>query len=142
VTRTFLRVGEQAEFSKTIGERDIALYAEISGDFDPVHMDEAHARATIFGRRIAHGGLVMGLLSTTAAVMSRRSLERGAGKRPVSLGYDRVRFLKPVFIGDTLTARYALTEVDDEKGETRAAVEVVRQDGEVCLAGTHVMRWV
>jgi 3-hydroxybutyryl-CoA dehydratase len=139
---TFLTVGETAEFAKTIGESDIALFAGLTGDFDPVHVDEIFARTTPFGRRIAHGGLVLGLLSTTASKMSRRSRERGATGTPVSLGYDRIRFLAPVFAGDTLTARYTIAEIDPEAGRSRAQVEVVKQDGTLCLAGVHVMKWV
>jgi acyl dehydratase len=139
---TKLSAGEQAEFSKTIGERDLDLFAELSGDFDPIHVDEEYARNTAFGRRIAHGGLVMSLLSTTASTMSRRSQDRGSPGNSVSIGYDRIRFLKPVFIGDTLTARYTIEEVDDEAGRTRSKVEVFNQHGELCLVGAHIMKWV
>ncbi|HKY86505.1 MAG TPA: MaoC/PaaZ C-terminal domain-containing protein, partial [Pseudorhodoplanes sp.] len=95
-----------------------------------------------FGKRIAHGGLVMGLLSTTASMMSRRSIERGAQAVPVSLGYDRIRFIKPVFINDTITARYTIEEIDPAAGRSRSVVEVVKGDGEVCVAGIHIMKWV
>ncbi len=139
---TFLAVGERAEFSKTIGECDVALFAGLTGDFDPIHVDEEYARATAFGRRIAHGGLIMGLLSTTASMMSRRSVERGAKAVPVSIGYDRIRFIKPVFIDDTVTARYTIEEIDAAAGRSRSKVEVVKANGELCVAGIHVMKWV
>jgi len=84
----------------------------------------------------------MSLCSTTASQMASRSRERGADAVPVSLGYDKIRFLKPVFIGDTLTARYTVEAVDRERGRTRARIEVLNQAGETCLAGTHVMKWV
>jgi acyl dehydratase len=139
---TFLKVGEQAEFSKTIGEADLVLFSGLSGDFDPIHVNEDFARKTAFGRRIAHGSLVMSLLSTTASMISRRSVERGATGTPVSLGYDRIRFIAPVFINDTLTARYTIEEIDNESARTRSKVEVVKSTGELCLAGTHIMKWV
>ena len=139
---THLAVGERAEFSKTIGESDIALFAGLTGDFDPIHVDEEYARATAFGRRIAHGGLIMGLLSTTASMISRRSIARGSRATPVSLGYDKIRFLKPVFINDTITARYTVEAIDPEQGRSRSRVEVVDQTGKLCLVGTHVMKWV
>ncbi|MFI4986475.1 MAG: MaoC family dehydratase [Alphaproteobacteria bacterium] len=139
---THLEIGETCTFAKTIGESDLMLFAGITGDFDPIHVNEAFAKTTPFGRRIAHGALVMGLLSTTASMMSRRSLERGAKGVPVSLGYDKIRFLKPVFINDTLTARYTIEAIDAEAGRSRAKVEVVNQAGETCLAGSHVMKWV
>ncbi len=139
---TYLVAGEQAVFSKTITAEDISAFAEISGDHDPVHVDEEFARRSAFGRRIAHGALVMGLLSTTASITSRRSVERGSTATPVSVGYDRIRFTRPVFIGDTVTARYTIEEVDDVAGRTRSRVEVVNQDGELCLVGTHILQWV
>jgi acyl dehydratase len=137
-----LKVGETATFSKTITEADIVLFSGLTGDFDPIHVNEEYAKASAFGRRIAHGGLVMGLLSTTASMMSRRSVERGSSAVSVSLGYDKIRFIRPVFINDTLTARYIIEEIDPAAARSRSRVEVVNQVGELCLVGTHVMKWV
>lgn len=135
-------IGERAEFRKTIREADLLAFSEITGDHDPIHVNEAYAARSRFGRRIAHGALVMGLLSTTASMISRRAVERGAKGVSVSLGYDRIRFLKPVFIDDTLTASYKIESIDAEKGRSLSKVEVVNQHGEPCLVGTHVMRWL
>jgi acyl dehydratase len=137
-----LEVGETATFAKTITEADIVLFSGLTGDFDPIHVNEEYAKASAFGRRIAHGGLVMGLLSTTASMMSRRSVERGSTAVSVSLGYDKIRFIRPVFINDTLTARYTIEEIDPAAARSRSRVEVLNQDGELCLVGTHVMKWV
>ncbi len=142
MTASFLEVGETATFSKTITEADLVLFAGITGDFDPIHVNEEYAKTSAFGQRIVHGGLVMGLLSTTASMMSRRSVERGSKAVSVSLGYDRIRFLRPVFINDTLTARYTIEELDTEAARSRSRVEVVNQSGELCLVGTHIMKWV
>ncbi|WP_458097162.1 MaoC family dehydratase [Roseomonas sp. WA12] len=135
-------MGEVAEFSRTISAADIAAFAALSGDDDPVHVDAAFAERTVFGRIIAHGALVMGLLSTTASMISRRSVERGSAGTPVSAGYDRIRFTRPVFAGEMLRARYLIDEVDDDRGRTRATVEVVNGDGETCLVGSHLLAWV
>lgn len=137
-----LQTGESVQYTRTIHAEDIAAFAAISGDDDPVHTDPDFAARTAFGRCIVHGAHVMGLLSTTASMMSRRSVGRGAAGTPVSAGYDRIRFTRPVFAGDTLTARYVIAEVDDAKGRTRASLTVVNQDGETCLIGTHVLAWV
>jgi len=83
-----LEIGERAEFSKTIGETDIALFAGLTGDFDPVHVNEAFARTTAFGRRIAHGGLVMGL----TAVGSSRSSQRSAARLAPRPFFQSIRF--------------------------------------------------
>jgi acyl dehydratase len=135
-------VGETAEVSKTLTETDVALFSAISGDFDPVHVDETYARSTLFGRRIAHGILSMALLSTVSAMISARARERGASGTSVSLGYDRIRFLKPVFIGDTLTARYTILELDPDSRRSRSKVEVFKDGGELAVAGEHIMKWL
>jgi acyl dehydratase len=140
--RLYVEVGDHAEFSKTITASDIARFAEVSGDFDPIHVDEAYARATQFGRRIAHGGLALALASAASAEISRRARERGSRGAAVSLGYDRIRFLAPVFAGDTLTAHYTVLEVDPGTQRSRAKVEVLKASGELALAGEHLMKWL
>ncbi|MFO1364397.1 MAG: MaoC family dehydratase [Burkholderiales bacterium] len=138
----FVAVGESAEFSKVLSAADVDRFAEISGDFDPIHVDEAHARTTRFGRRIAHGILSMALLSTVSAMISARARARGSRGTSVSLGYDRIRFLKPVFVGDTLTARYTIVALDGAARRSRAKVEVVTGDGEPAVVGEHHMKWL
>lgn len=139
---TMLVVGETTEFARRIEAADMAAFAALSGDEDPVHTDPEFARGTPFGRCIAHGAHVMALVSAATSLMSRRAVARGCGGTPVSAGYDRIRFVRPVYAGEELVARYRVEQVDDAAGRTRAAVEVVNGNGEVCLAGTHVMRWV
>jgi len=140
--RFYVEVGDRAEFSKTIAETDLALFAAVSGDFDPIHVDEAYARTTPFGRRIAHGGLSLALLSTVSALISRRARDRGSRGTSVSLGYDRIRFLAPVFVGDTLTARYTVLELDPATQRSRSSVEVLKANGELAVAGEHLMKWL
>ncbi|MBE0532417.1 MAG: MaoC family dehydratase [Rhodospirillales bacterium] len=137
-----VEIGERTAFSKTVTDADIALFSAISGDFDPVHVDDEYARKTPFGRRIAHGIFVMGLLSAAESEMSRRIVGRGSSLKPVSLGYDRVRFIKPVFVGDTLTAAYTIAALDPEKMRSTGKCEVTNQKGELCLVGEHIMKWV
>jgi acyl dehydratase len=138
----FVEIGETAEFSKTLSETDLAQFAAISGDFDPIHVDEAHARTTPYGRRIAHGILSMALLSTVSAMISKRARDRGSRGTSVSMGYDRIRFLKPVFVGDTLTARYTIVELDPATRRSRSKVEVVKDNGELAVVGEHLMKWL
>jgi acyl dehydratase len=135
-------VGDTAQFAKTVTEADVAMFCAISGDFDPIHVDDEWARRTPFGRRIAHGILSMALLSTVAGMISRRAVERGSRGTSVSMGYDRIRFLKPVFIGDTLTARYTVQQVDAEAGRSRSKVEVHNQRHELVVVGEHLMKWL
>jgi acyl dehydratase len=137
-----VEVGDTARFAKTVTEADVAMFCAVSGDFDPIHVDEEAARRTPFGRRIAHGILSMALLSTVAGMISRQAVERGSRGASVSMGYDRIRFVAPVFIGDTLAARYTVQEVDREAGRSRAKVEVHNQRGELVVVGEHLMKWL
>ncbi|HWX48330.1 MAG TPA: MaoC family dehydratase [Roseomonas sp.] len=139
---TRLTIGDQVEFHRAISAADIARFAELSGDHDPVHVDEDFARTTAFGRCIAHGAHVMALVSAASSLMSRRAVERGCAGTPVSAGYDRIRFTYPVFAGDALTARYSVEEVEESPGRTRSRFEVLNQDGRLCVTGTHILRWV
>lgn len=137
-----IEAGETATFTKTVTERDLLLTAEITGDHDPLHVDAEYAARTAYGRRIAHGVFVQGLLSATASAIAHRAIANGAEGVPVSAGYDRVRFLKPVFIGDTLTARYTVEIADPGRGRSESACEVVNHNGETCLVARHIMKWV
>lgn len=140
--RLGLSSGDSVSFSKTITETDLVLFAGITGDFDPIHMDESYARSTPLGRRIAHGALVLGLCSTVAAMIAKRAREGGAEGVVLSLGYDRVRFTAPVYPGETLTATYTVGTVDEAAARTVSPVEVRKEDGTLALAATHVMKWV
>ncbi len=128
-------IGLSASFSKTVGESDIYLFAGITGDLDPNHVDEEYCKTTPFGHRIAHGALIIGYMSTASTLVSQ-----GFGRPLVSLGYDRVRFTKPVFIGDTVTINYEITEVDTERNRTIAKVEVLNQHGETVAVATHIQK--
>lgn len=129
-------------FSKTVGESDIYLFAGITGDLSPVHVDdEFMKRNSPFGGRIAHGVLVLGYTSAASTVLAERLTSHHGWKSMASLGYDRVRFVAPVRIGDTITVRYRLRERDETKQRTTSEFEVVNQRGETVLAGTHIMKW-
>src|SRR5947209_17208944 len=95
-----------------------------------------------WSRRIAHGALIVGYMSTCSTMMIDKC--RGATREtmPVSLGYDRVRFLAPVFIGDTVTLTYTIAEVDPQKGQSLADIEVMNQNGVRVAVARHILRWV
>jgi len=135
-------VGETVRFSKTIGESDVYLFAGISGDFFPNHVNEEFMKQRGFGRRIAHGVLILALSSTTSSMISSRSLEKADDYFPVSLGYDHVRFLKPVFIGDTVTVQYTVEELDPARHRSLAKIEAFNQSGELVMVAQHIMKWV
>ena len=133
-----LAIGSTIKFSKTVGETDVYLFAGITGDLGPNHCNEEYMRKTRYGRRIAHGVLLIGYMSNC----STRLIETIGDKPTVSYGYDRVRFVKPVFIGDTITVAYTVAERDDAKGEIRSQVTVTNQDNEVVAVAIHILRHV
>ena len=135
-------VGEQVTFSKTVGERDIYMFAGITGDFSGNHVDEQYMPKSAFGHRIAHGALLVGFMSTTSTMMIARCVERGIDETPVSLGYDGIRFIKPVYINDTVTVTYTISEIDTARRRSLSNVEVSNQAGETVAIGQHILKWV
>lgn len=127
-------IGATARFTKTISESDVYLYAGITGDFSPNHVDEVHMRGGRYGTRIAHGTLMLGLMSAASARMDLG--------RTVSLGYDRVRFTAPVFFGDTITTEYRVTGVDPGKRRVHANVTCTNQAGAVVAVATNIRAFV
>lgn len=130
----FPAVGAGSRFSKTVTEADIGLFAGVTGDFAPQHIDEEYMRRRPQGRRIAHGVLTLGIASTAASMLCAES-----GSVAVSYGYDRLRFLAPVFIGDTVEARYEVVRIEPETHKAFASVTVTNQHGELCLVATHIL---
>jgi acyl dehydratase len=135
-------VGQRAGFSKTVSESDIYLFAGITGDFSPNHVDERFMRGTQYGRRIAHGALLVGYMSRASTMFAEKAVPEGSQWYPVSLGYDRIRFLKPVFIGDTVTVDYAATDFDKDRGRSLATVTMTNEQGQVVASAVHVMKWL
>jgi len=132
-----ITIGLRTRFTKTVSESDVYLYAGITGDLDPNHVDEEFARKTSLGHRVAHGTLILGY--TSAA--STRVLE-DFDRPMVSVGYDRVRFLKPVYFGDTITVDYEIESIERERERTIAKIEVKNQNGELVAVATHIMQLV
>jgi len=132
-----LKVGDSVSFGKTVGESDVYLFAGITGDFSPNHVNEEVMKATPYGRRVAHGVLALGFASTTSTMIVER-----AGARAVSYGYDKVRFVKPIFVGDTVTVTYIVEEIDEEESKTRAKIEIRNQDHELCTIAEHTLKFL
>jgi 3-hydroxybutyryl-CoA dehydratase len=135
-------LGDQVRFAKTVGESDVYLFAGITGDFSSNHVNEAVMQRSAYGRRIAHGALLIGFMSTTSTLMIEQAGGVPADETPVSLGYDRIRFLGPVFIGDTITVTYRIAEIDPTRRRSRAEIEVTNQDGTLVAIAQHILKWV
>ena len=126
-----INIGDTASHSKTITETDINLFAGISGDFNPLHVNDAYAQTTQFGKRVAHGGLSFSMISGLLGMKLP-----GPGTLHVSQKLD---FRKPVFAGDTLTARADVIEKFTKKEGTlkflRIKTDVYNQDDVLVTEG-------
>jgi 3-hydroxybutyryl-CoA dehydratase len=126
-----LKTGDSAEISRTVTEKDIKDFAGVTGDFNPVHLDQAYAEKTMFKGRIAHGLFSVGLLSTILG-----NILPGHGTIYLS---QEIKFLSPVRIGDILTARVEVIELIPEKNRAKFKTTCNNQDGKLVADG---MAWV
>jgi 3-hydroxybutyryl-CoA dehydratase len=138
----YVKIGDQVSFAKTVGETDIYLFAGITGDFSVNHVNEQYMARSKYGKRIAHGALIVGYMSTCSTLMIDKCQGTALGETPVSLGYDKVRFLGPVFIGDTVSLTYTIAEADAQKRQSFADIRVINQNGDLVAVARHVLRWV
>ena len=122
-----LFVGQKAARSITLTEEHVRQYAEITGDYNPLHFEEAFAAQTKFKRLVVQGGLTTGLLHALVAMDL-------PGPGTVFLSQDW-KFTAPVYIGDTITAEATVLKVHDSKPVTQLGIDVRREDGETVLTG-------
>ncbi len=122
-----LSIGDSAVFSKTVSESDIYVFAGVSGDLNPAHINEQFAAKTFFKTRVAHGILTAGFVS---AVIGCRL--PGPGTIYIK---QELNFRAPVRIGDTITARVEIIEIIAEKSRVRLKTTAVNQDGTIVLDG-------
>ncbi len=126
-----LNMGDTAEFSKTVAESDIYLYAGVTGDFNPAHIDQEYAQKTFFKSRIAHGMLIAGFISTILG-------NKLPGPGTIYLRQD-LKFLAPVLIGDTITARVEIIDISVGKNRIRLKTSCINQSGTTVLDGEAVV---
>lgn len=122
-----LKIGDRAEFSKTISEADVYLYAGITGDLNPAHINEPYAAKTFFKTRIAHGMLPAGFIS---AVIGTKL----PGPGTIYVGQS-LQFKAPVQFGDTITASVEVVDLNTEKNRARLQTVCENQDGLTVLDG-------
>ncbi len=124
-------IGQKASFSKQITERDVATFAEISGDKNPLHLDDTYAKQTRFGARIAHGAFTFALISAALGMNLP-----GPGTVYMS---QSLKFVKPVYLNDTITATVEITAIRAEKGIVTLKTECANQRGEKIAEGEAVV---
>ena len=127
-----IQLGEKASFSKTISETDMYLFAGITGDFNPLHINEDYAKTTIFKGRVAHGILTAGLIS--AALGTKLP---GPGSIYLS---QTLKFKAPVKIGDTITAEVEVVEKIEEKSDVKLRTTCKNQEGRVVIDGEAIVK--
>ena len=136
-----VQIGDQVTFTKTISESDVYLFAGITGDFSPNHVNQVYMERSKYSRRMVHGALLVGFMSTTStlAIAECRS---DTEETPVSVGYDRVRFTAAVFLGDTITVEYVIRKIELERRRSYADIRITNQDGDLVCVATHILQWV
>lgn len=131
-------VGDTVSYTKTISESDVYLFAGITGDFSQMHMNEEFMKTTPYKTRIVHGVLTFALGSTASTLIQTQARSEMPS---VSYGYDRLRFTRPVYFGDTVTAVYTITEVNQESLKSYAKVEIYNQNKELCVVAQHTLKF-
>lgn len=122
-----IRLGDRAYVEKTISETDVYLYAGITGDFNPAHINQVEAEKTLFKGRIAHGMLSAGLIS---AVLGTEL----PGPGTIYLGQE-LKFLAPVRIGDTIKAEVEVVDMITEKNRIKLRTCCYNQEGKMVIDG-------
>ena len=121
------KVGDTAEITRTIEQADVQAFADLTGDHNPIHVDESFAKTTRFGRRIAHGMLTASLISSVLA-------SKLPGEGSVYLG-QTLHFVAPVFPGDEITARVTVREIREDKPVLKLETLCLNQRGDVVIRG-------
>lgn len=125
---TDFKIGQRGSFSKTLTQTDVYMYAGICGDFNPVHVNEVEAGKSIFGKQVVHGMLSASLISTVIGTIM-------PGKGSIYLGQN-LKFVKPVFFGDTITAVVTIIGIDDYKNILELQTQEFNQNNELVVDGT------
>lgn len=129
---TDFKVGDKDFFSKTVTESDVYLYAGITGDLAPHHVNREYAKKTKFGERIAHGLLIAGMMST--------ALTKLVAPGAVTISHE-IQFLAPVHFGDTISVEVEVIHVDLENRTLKIRTIVRNQRGEMVLDGTTAQKF-
>lgn len=122
-----LNLGDFAESYKRIEEKDVVLFSEVSGDKNPVHLDEEYASTTRFKHRIAHGHLVSSLFSALLGTEL-------PGEGSIYLGQD-IRYLKPVYLNDEIRAVVKVVELDTTRNRVKLETNAYNQNNEMVISG-------
>lgn len=124
-------LGQTAELTRSYSEKDVKLFADISGDRNPIHLNSEYAKNTRFGKRIVHGFLSGSLISAVLGNIC-------PGEGSVYMNQN-MNFLRPVFIGDTITAKVIVSAIDKEKKQMTLTTTCINQNGKIVIDGSALM---
>ena len=127
ITINEMKIGDSASFTKTVTDTDVYMFAGITGDFNPAHVNQVEAEKGMFGKRLAHGMLSAGFISAVLGTML-------PGPGTIYMGQE-LRFTKPVAIGDTITATVTVAEMIIEKNRVILDTVCTNQNGEIVIKG-------
>lgn len=138
ISKLPLKVGDSYTFTKTVSESDVYLFAGVTGDFSQMHTNEQFMKTTMYKTRIAHGMLSFSIGCTASTLLQ---VQVNSPIPSVSYGYEKVRFIKPVFFGDTLTCVYTIDRVEEDTMKTFGKLEIFNQDNKIVVAATHILKF-
>ena len=138
----YLNVGDEVVQERLVTGAAIDAFADVSGDHSPNHVDDASMSKSAYGGRIAHGALLIAYMSACSTEIVERVLGVRSMETPVSLGYDRIRFLKPIHVGDKILLRYTVKHIDAERRRALSEIVIVNQRSETVCVGEHILKWV
>ena len=138
----YLKAGDEVSLERLLTESAVNGFADISGDHSPNHTEEATMSGSVYQGRIAHGALLIAYMSACSTEIVERIPNVRASETPVSLGYDHIRFIKPVYIGDRLNLCYKVRDVDAVRRRARSDITITNQAGDTVCVGEHILKWV
>lgn len=133
MTFSELKIGQKASLQKTFSEADVAMFAGVSLDVNPVHMSESYAKQTIFGKRIIHGMLTASLISAVLGMQL-------PGPGTIYLGQE-LKFVAPVYLGDDVTATVEVIELREDKKIVKLNTTCINQDGKIVISGVATVKF-
>lgn len=133
MTFSELQIGQKASVQKTFTAADVTAFAGISLDVNPIHMSDKYAESTVFGKRIVHGILTSGLISAVLA-------NKLPGPGTIYLGQE-LRFTRPVYLGDDITAEVEIVELREDKKIVKLNTTCTNQDGKVVISGLATVKF-
>src|ERR1700720_643631 len=130
----YLSVGDEVVQERLVTAAAIDAFADVSGDHSPNHVDDEKMSKSPNGGRIAHAALLAASMWGCSEEIRERAADFRSTETPVSLGYDRIRFLKPIHVGDKILLRYTVKQIDTERRRALSEIVIVNQRSEtVCV---------